>query len=35
LKPKQVMNFCTDCHRQRAAECSTTGPTSCKGCHSR
>ena len=35
LKPKQVMNSCTNCHRQEAAEGRTSGPTSCKGCHSR
>lgn len=35
LKPKQVMNFCISCHRQEAAKGSKSGPTSCKGCHSR
>jgi len=35
LKPKQVMNDCTNCHRELAAEGGATGPTSCKACHSR
>lgn len=33
LKPKQVMNQCRDCHKQKVAAGEKAGPVNCKECH--